>query len=204
MRFNTFFLDSEHERYQHGWFPDSEQKPTEKNSVVKLPPTKANLGRSKRDAILKAEQLAQQQREQKQKKSKSVSLWDYLELQSTKLTLFQSFSYHPNLQKVSKYFQISHWKFAKFLRLNFVNCKLFLLLKNLAYVDFSESLFQSIPWNSYSHKKLSQLWYMFRELGIHTKLFSGSISAFVFLLYSFHEKAERFFPWKIWSPEDVF
>merc|ERR1719427_2167385 len=24
MRFNTFFLDSEHERYQHGWFPDSE------------------------------------------------------------------------------------------------------------------------------------------------------------------------------------
>lgn len=108
MRFNTFFLDSEHERYQHGWFPDSEQKPKEKNSVVKLPPTKANLGRSKRDAILKAEQLAQQQREQKQKKSKSVSLWDYLELQSTKLTLFQSFSYHPNLQKVSKYFQISH------------------------------------------------------------------------------------------------
>jgi len=58
-----------------------------------------NLGKHKKDSSLKAEQLAQQQKEQKAKKSSSVSLWDYLELQLSKFTLFQSFSYHPNLQK---------------------------------------------------------------------------------------------------------
>jgi len=61
---------------------------------------KTNLVRNKKDAALRAQQLADQQREQKKKKSSSVSLWDYLDTQSNKYTIFQSFTYHPNLHKV--------------------------------------------------------------------------------------------------------
>lgn len=105
MRFNTFFLDSEHERYQHGWFPDSEQKQhSSSSSPIKVDSgslkAKTNLVRNKKDAALRAQQLADQQREQKKKKSSSVSLWDYLDTQSNKYTIFQSFTYHPNLHKV--------------------------------------------------------------------------------------------------------
>jgi len=60
---------------------------------------KTNLVRNKKEANLRAEQLAQQQAEQKQKKSSSVSLWDYLDIQGNKYTLFQSFLYHPHLHK---------------------------------------------------------------------------------------------------------
>ena len=101
MRFNTFFLDSEHERYQNGWFPDSEKvNPITVKSDTSVK-GKTNLVRNKKEANLRAEQLAQQQAEQKQKKSSSVSLWDYLDIQGNKYTLFQSFLYHPNLHKVS-------------------------------------------------------------------------------------------------------
>ena len=113
MRFNTFFLDSEHERYQHGWFPDSEGNPntsspgTKKADTVvsgggsSLKAKTSNVGRNKKDANLRAEQLAQQQREQKKKKSKSVSLWDYVDNQAEKYTIFQSFSFHKKITKVN-------------------------------------------------------------------------------------------------------
>ena len=111
MRFNTFFLDSEHERYQHGWFPDSD--PNSSSPATKKADTTAkggsgnslkaktsNVGRNKKDTNIRAEQLAQQQREQKKKKSTSVSLWDYVDNQAEKYTIFQSFSFHANITKV--------------------------------------------------------------------------------------------------------
>lgn len=98
MRFNTFFLDSEHERYQHGWFPDSEIVRNPLSFENKASSTKSNSGRQNN---IKAEQFAQQQLEQQKKKSTSVSLWDYLEDQSRKFTLFNSFTYHPNISKVN-------------------------------------------------------------------------------------------------------
>ena len=105
MRFNTFFLDSEHERYQHGWFPERELglKEEVKQKVIS---SLGNVSRARKDAaILKAELLAQQQAEQKKKKNASVSLWDYLETQTEKLTLFHQFSYHPDLNKVRLEFE---------------------------------------------------------------------------------------------------
>ncbi|XP_047135249.1 myotubularin-related protein 13 isoform X1 [Hydra vulgaris] len=99
MRFNTFFLDSEHERYQHGWFPDSDVRLNEEHTQ-KLISSLGNVSRARKDAaILKAELLAEQQAEQKKKKNASMSLWDYLDIQSEKLTLFHQFSYHPELSK---------------------------------------------------------------------------------------------------------
>ena len=110
MRFNTFFLDSEHERYQHGWFPDSESNPgaspnktnTSANNAGSVVKSKTNnVVRNKKDSsTIRAEQLAQQQLEQKKKKSTSVSLWDYVDSQAEKYTIFQSFSFHPKLNKV--------------------------------------------------------------------------------------------------------
>lgn len=102
MRFNTFFLDSEHERYQHGWFPDSEDHNTSKQNTDGSLRKAAGMVRNKKDTNLRAEQLAQQQMEQKKKKSTSVSLWDYLDSQAKKFTLFQSFAYHSQVHsKVS-------------------------------------------------------------------------------------------------------
>lgn len=95
MRFNTFFLDSEHERYQHGWFPDSELPRDPSASMRSM-----NNGAAK-GPNMKAEMLIQQQLEQQKKKLTSVSLWDHLDTQSKKFTLFNSFTYHPNLSKVS-------------------------------------------------------------------------------------------------------
>lgn len=105
MRFNTFFLDSEHERYQHGWFPDCEAPKEDIKAKTADLQNKAKQGalnfpRQKKDGSLKAEQLAQQHQEQKKKKSTSVSLWDHLKMQAARVTLFQSFSYHPDLNKV--------------------------------------------------------------------------------------------------------
>lgn len=104
MRFNTFFLDSEHERYQHGWFPDCEAPKEDIKAKTADLQNKAKQGalnfpRQKKDGSLKAEQLAQQHQEQKKKKSTSVSLWDHLKMQAARVTLFQSFSYHPDLNK---------------------------------------------------------------------------------------------------------